>query len=171
MDAPFIYQTGSIGFHDTLYPFMDIGGPVDLPAFAGSGESPKALCDHLTAFFERLLKRDPALEMSEISISLEAAYAYRTAPDGCFTELPVFLQPSVLLNAGCLEAHIRMWSQALADWREKHIALSSDLTWNENSLLCFNLTVFSHLADTPMPLLHLHKLQLPGKYISSCSML
>lgn len=171
VDAPFIYQTGSIGFHDTLYPFMDIGGPVDLPAFSGSGESPKALCDHLTAFFERLLKRDPALEMSEISISLEAAYAYRTAPDGCFTELPVFLQPSVLLNAGCLEAHIRMWSQALADWREKHIALSSDLTWNENSLLCFNLTVFSHLADTPMPLLHLHKLQLPGKYISSCSIL
>jgi hypothetical protein len=169
LPAPFVYRTPSITAPDKATPRIDRLLDIDistLPAVDGTHASAATLGEALTRLYVGLVAgvTDVRSATGSIQTVVSLSYPLRTGDDD-FTlpprRIPVVLDlpEPVPFHASAAEVApmVTRLSDAIVHWRNRN-AVPQDLL--PRARLLFDLSVFSTLAETGLPIIRLHGLYL-----------
>ena len=167
-NADFIYETPKVRFANPLYPTLEVSESIDISAIGANGKEPirRSLAAHLAALFSALFEKTL---VPDCTLQIECRYDYAVNPALSAVSLPVFFRPprpfdiardAIVPDDGCPSdpdvpvPAVCTLAAAVHDWASAHRPNLAD------GVLRFDITIFSHLSDTPKPLL-----RLPGPYV------
>lgn len=157
----FIYTTPQVRFANPLYPTLEVRDPIDISAIGALGGEParRSLAAHLAAFFSALFQE---ASVPDCTLQVECRYDYAVNPTLSAVSLPVFFRPprpfeiahdAILPTDGypsdpeVTAPAVCDLAAAVLDWAGAHRPSTTD------GVLRFDMTIFSHLTETPKPLL------------------
>ncbi|WP_439515776.1 hypothetical protein [Oceanibaculum nanhaiense] len=154
VDPAFIFETPLIKFANVLNPYLDPAGSIFLPNEVHPASA--TLEGYISALFELLL--DGLVSDTTVLVKLAVSYGY-TLGEGLPVELPMLLttpheykiagDPSFV---GTVANRIKAW---FADRNMNPASLPA------NAALVFDLTIFSTLSKSQLPILRLREIELP----------
>lgn len=152
--AEFVYTTPLVRFPSVCTPLLDSADPIDVAAVATGTPRQATLAEHLEALFSTLL----AGAEGSRRLKLQASFRFPLDGEAALpaVELPIRLGPAVELEIpGAWEpgGFVEAAAAALKQWlAETEVAA--------DGALAFEISLFSSLAATTLPLLHLGNLEL-----------
>ncbi|NQX85756.1 MAG: hypothetical protein HRT67_07600, partial [Flavobacteriaceae bacterium] len=160
----FVYTTGQVGFTDPMRPTLSTQENVDMSKLGSSFNLVKRTLDgQLTELFSVLLQKN---SQDTLSFQMSSRYTYSQNQSLKAIELPIIMQPLVdvdVSGAGNVETNL---AQMITNWTDGvNLWLSTHTPQSSNAVLWFDITIFSNLTSTPMPLIRLYNVSVPMEYV------
>jgi hypothetical protein len=149
----FVYQTPQIFFGNKLIPLLDYSNK-DYPFNIGT--KPAELKQHLVNLFNNLIGPDVAFNL-QLKIEVGYQYTVQADPGSIAISLPVLLGPTLQVAAGKGIDYSKLageLSDAIKTWKDTYQPQGYNQQFN------FDISVYSGINDSQMPLLRLRYLYL-----------
>ncbi|HEX8231254.1 MAG TPA: LysM peptidoglycan-binding domain-containing protein [Chloroflexia bacterium] len=176
----FVYKTPQVRYTSKLTPLLNIYDTITVETI--SPPTSKTLTDHLVALFSALFQNGTAAETSiqsgtqQATIKLEVLYSYALDNNPALPQvtLPVLLATPFTFTApddytvpagGCPETYagdmpfVCKLASAMQNW------FSTQQPQTNGAVFTFDISVFSSLTDTKLPLIRLRNVVLDVQYI------
>ncbi|MBQ4819260.1 LysM peptidoglycan-binding domain-containing protein [Aquimarina sp. MMG016] len=171
----FIYRTPLVRFSNKLIPLLSNSSEINIAKIINEDGSTLTLADHLATFFKTFFTYD---ELAEQTIKISGSWNY-FLQDICESSLPPIQLPVLLYTpfsfeipkdyeipeGGCVgeitadTAFVCQLAEALEKWYQEKMPSTRDAYFS------FDLSVFSAVTETQLPLIQLSNLVLPYKNI------
>ncbi|GEM_PF-1983070 len=153
VDPAFIYETPLIRFVNVLNPFLDPAGEIILSDEFDPVE--KTLEGYLTALFAKLFK--DLSPSASVLVKLAVSYGYMLSENDLPVELPMFLTTPHNFPQTGDPAYITAVSDRITYWFSERGIKPAKVS---NGFIAFDLTIFSTLSESQLPMLRLRQLLL-----------
>lgn len=156
----FVYQTPQIFFGNKLIPLLDYSNK-DYPF--NIGPKPAELKQHLINLFNNLIGPDVAFNL-RLKIEIQYQYTVQPDPGSIAIDLPVLLGPTLPVAAGTGIDYSDLAGQlsdAIKTWKDTYQPQGYNQQFN------FDISLYSGINDSQMPLLRLRYLYLMLKDITA----
>ncbi len=165
----FIYRTPDVKFANRLIPLLTYDEEIDISKIGNTKNEKRTLENHLSVFFKSLL--DKGINEAEIKLECKYEYPLNGALDHKGNAmvpitLPVLLAtpftfkiPADFEMKDCKNNHKEAFVCVLSDKIRSWLSGNKPLT--EDAKLLFDISVFSQLNESKMPLVTLSKVVLP----------
>lgn len=156
----FVYQTPQIFFGNKLIPLLDYSNkeyPFNI------AQKPAELKQHLINLFNDLIGQNVPFNL-QLKIGIEYQYTVQPDPGSIEINLPVLLGPTLQVSAGTGIDYNHLAGQlqeAMKAWNDKYQPQGYNQQFN------FDISVYSGINDSQMPLLRLRYLYLMLKDITA----
>ncbi|MGS2763399.1 hypothetical protein [Sinomicrobium sp. M5D2P9] len=166
-NPPFVYTTGEVGFTNAFRPTITIKETIDMSLLGGNGPQKRTLKGQLTEFFDILLQNN---SQEVLSFQMSGKYVYSQNKKLTSIELPILMQPLVRVNVNDntgegettdISMMIGNWAKGITKWFNTYYS-----TPLNDGILSMEITAFSNLTKTPMPIIRLEKVTVPLLYVS-----
>jgi len=159
VNPAFVFETPLVRFVNVLNPFLDPAGEILLPDEVQPASS--TLEGYLAAMFAKLLGHLP--QATSVLVKLGVSYGYSLGKQ-LPVELPMFLTTPYEYNVGGDSSFVNSVARRIKAWfAERGMSAPNP---SMNGSLVFDLTIFSTLSRSQLPLLRLRYIELPCSSVS-----